>query len=67
MDVEHISATLQSDVMNILFLILGSIGCPGNLLVIVIIMQSKNMRIKPFNILILHQSTIDFLVRTTYH
>ena len=44
------------------YFVISGLGIPGNLLTILVIMNSKNMRSKPINLIIAHQSLIDFFV-----
>ena len=55
----------RSNVMQIVFATLGMLGCPLNMFVVFIVLQSPAMRSKPFNILITHQAIIDGLVSKT--
>ena len=48
--------------MRTVFAVIGAFGCPVNLLVIGVVLGSARMRNKPFNILIVHQAFIDFMV-----
>ena len=52
----------KSGQIQTVFAVIGGCGCPGNILVIWVIINSKRMRSKPFNILITHQAFIDLLV-----
>ena len=58
-------SVLRSSQMKILFISTGLVGCPGNILVILVISRSTKMRRKPFNMFILHQSFVDLLVSET--
>ena len=52
----------RSDPMVIVFTVIGLAGCPGNLMVLWVVLMSEKMRRKPFNILIAHQAVIDLMV-----
>ena len=54
----------RSHLMKIVYNVIGIAGAPANLMVIFIVLKSRRMRDKPFNLLVLHQSFIDFLVGT---
>ncbi len=47
--------------IQIIYLVIGILGMPGNLLVITIILSSAKLRHSITNVLIVHQSCIDFL------
>ena len=43
-------------------MLLAAFGLPGNILTIVVLCSSKQLRVKPINIFLIHQSIIDLLV-----
>ena len=51
--------------MQVIYLIISSVGLPGNILSACVIVSSPSMRRKPINIFIVSQSCIDFGVCLT--
>ena len=52
----------KSEQIKTVFASIGMFGVPSNLVVIFVICASTRMRGKPFNMLIVHQAIIDFMV-----
>ena len=49
----------RSEFISIMYIIVGCIGIPGNMLTIIVIVSSKNLRTKPVNCFIINQACID--------
>ena len=64
------NAIIADDILYIIYILIGSLGCPANLLVVVVIMTYPTMRKLQTNMYIVNQSLIDatvamFLILTT--
>ena len=57
---------ITGEAIQILYLVVYVFSIPGNLVTLVVILTSVDMRRKPFNMLLCHQAITDTLPSTSY-